>query len=112
MSVTVLAIIGASAVGLAGIVNAAKKSAQKKRRALLLEKYGDEEIVNWIMGRRIWQGMTFDQLIDSWGKPADMTERVYKTKVAHTLKYNQTGKNRFSDRVIVENGIVVGWEQK
>ncbi|MBZ9732019.1 hypothetical protein LB534_12860 [Mesorhizobium sp. CA18] len=112
MSVFVLVVIGAGAAGLAGIVSAAKKSAQKKRRALLLAKYGDEEIADWIMIRRIWQGMTFEQLIDSWGKPADMTERVYKTKVAHTLKYNQTGKNRYSDRVIVENGIVVGWDQK
>lgn len=108
-----LFVVGVGVIGVVGVVNsAAKRSSRRKRRASLLAKYQDEEIVDWIMGRRIWQGMTHDQLLDSWGRPADMTERVYKTKIAHTLKYNQTGKNRFSDRVTIENGIVVGWDQK
>ena len=84
----------------------------KKRRRRLLEKYNDESVVDRIMRRMIWQGMSEEQLIDSWGSPVSKDHRVYKTKIAETFKYNQTGKNRFGSRVQVENGIVVGWTQK
>lgn len=64
------------------------------------------------MKRLIWQGMTEEQLIDSWGKPVAKDHRIYKTKISETFKYNQIGKNRFGSRVRLERGIVVGWEQK
>jgi len=64
------------------------------------------------MRRVIWQGMTQEQLIDSWGRPVARDQKIYKTKTAETFKYNQTGKNRFGSRVQVENGLVVGWSQK
>lgn len=84
----------------------------KKRREALLEKYGDAEIVQRILRKTIWQGQTQEQLLDSLGRPLDIDERVLKTKSKETWKYNQVGKNRFGLRVILENGIVVGWDQK
>lgn len=85
--------------------------ANKKRREYLTAKYKDVQIVELIMARKIWQGMTEEQLMDSWGRPAGKDQKIYKNKVVDTFKYNQTGKNRFRSRVMLENGIVVGWKQ-
>lgn len=84
----------------------------KRRREILLARYGDEALVARLMAKTIWQGMTEAQLIDSWGPPVAREEKVYKTKVTETWKYNQTGRNRFKDRVFLENSIVTGWKQR
>lgn len=84
----------------------------KKRREALLKKYSDAELVERIMRRMFWQGQTQEQLLDSLGRPLDIDERVLKTKTKETWKYNRIGKNRFGLRVILENGVVVGWDQK
>ncbi len=89
-----------------------KSYLRKKRREALMVKYGDASIVEAIMNRQIWQGMSDEQLIDSWGAPVAKDHKVYKTKLSETYKYNQTGRNRFGSRVKVENGLVVGWEQR
>ena len=84
----------------------------KKKRERLMLKYGDAEVVDKIMRNVIWQGMSEAQLIDSWGIPAAKDQKIYKTKVTETFKYVASGKNRFRNRVRVENGVVVGWEKK
>ena len=84
----------------------------KRRRAYLLQKYTDEKIVDAIMKKLIWQGMSEEQLLDAWGAPSAKDNKQYKTKISTTYKYNKTGKNRFRSRVIVENGTVVGWSQR
>lgn len=85
--------------------------ANKMKRDRLMFKYNGQNIVDLIMDHKIWQGMTAEQLADSWGNPAAKDHKVYKAKVAETFKYNQTGKNRFSSRVMLEDGVVVGWKQ-
>ena len=84
----------------------------KKRREALMLKYGDEEIVEGIMRRAFWQGQTQEQLVDSLGNPVDIDNKVYKTKTKKTFKYNQTGKNRYGLKILLEDGLVVGWEKK
>ncbi|HVB89202.1 MAG TPA: hypothetical protein VND97_03285 [Beijerinckiaceae bacterium] len=79
---------------------------------MLMDKYGDPEVVQGILRQTIWQGMTTEQLSDSWGRPVAIDDKVYKSKTVQVYKYGQTGKNRFSSRVRIENGSVVGWEQK
>jgi uncharacterized protein YecT (DUF1311 family) len=79
------------------------------RRRRLSSKYG-EEIANMIMARQVWQGMTEEQLTESWGNPTDVGREVIRAKTRETWKYGQTGKNRFSNRVYLENGIVIGWK--
>ena len=55
--------------------------------------------------------MTSEQLLDSWGNPVDIDRDIYKTRIKETWKYNQTWRNRFKDRVYVNDGIVVGWKE-
>ena len=87
-------------------------AASAARRKKLMAKYGDAQIVDAIMRRMIWQGMTYDQLVDSQGRPADVDEKVYKSKTVHVFKYGQDGRNRYRQRVTIENGEVVGWTQR
>jgi len=84
----------------------------RKRREYLLRKYGDPVIVDKIIRKFIWRGMSKELLVDSCGAPVDIDDKVYKTKITQTFKYGKVGKNRFPRRVRVDNGIVVGWEQK
>lgn len=84
----------------------------KKRREALLKKYGDAEVVTRIMKKMFWQGQTHEQLLDSLGRPLDIDEKVLKTKTKQVWKYSRTGKNRYGLRITIENGIVVGWDQK
>jgi hypothetical protein len=80
-----------------------------RRKQRLVAKYG-EEIAALIIARKFWQGMTEEQLTDSWGNPTDVGREIIRTRIKETWKYNQTGKNRFSNRVYLENGIVIGWK--
>ena len=84
----------------------------KKKREALFEKYRDAKVVDDIMEGKIWQGMSHDQLIDSWGRPVDTSQKVQRNRVTLICKYGQTGKNRFNSRVTLENGEVIGWDQK
>jgi len=85
---------------------------RRRRREALIAKYGSEQVADDIISRKVWQGMTSEQLMDSWGQPQDVDKKVYKQKTNETWKYGRTGKNRYSQRVFIENGVVVGWEQK
>ena len=89
-----------------------KAQQTKKRREALMLKYGDAELVSRIMSRSFWQGQTNEQLLDSLGNPVVIDEKVFKTKTKQVWKYHQTAKNRFALRITLENGEVVGWEQK
>jgi hypothetical protein len=78
-------------------------------RQRLVVKYG-EQAADLILARKVWQGMTDEQLIESWGSPDDKDSEIKRTTRKETWKYGQTGKNRFSNRVFLENGIVIGWK--
>ncbi|MFQ2643806.1 MULTISPECIES: hypothetical protein [Aeromonas] len=84
----------------------------KARREYLTKKYGDIYLVERLMKRMFWQGQSKEQLLDSIGKPIDIDQKVLKTKVKETWKYNKTGKGRYALRITIENGEVVGWDQK
>jgi hypothetical protein len=93
-------------------VEAARIRRIEERRAALLQKYGDPRIVEKIMSGMVWQGQTAEQLRDSRGQPLDIDERVFKKSTRQTWKYMQTGVNRFALRVTLEDGFVVGWDDK
>jgi len=82
------------------------------RRHLFVRKYGDPGIVDRIIDGKIWQGQSREQLLDAIGEPEDVHQRVYKTKVKETWKYNEVARNRFGLKVVLENGVVVGWEKR
>jgi Tfp pilus assembly major pilin PilA len=69
----------------------------QKRREHLLSKYGDPAIVDKIIRKLIWQGMSKEQLVDSWGAPADIDDKVYKTKITQTFKYGKWVKIAFTE---------------
>jgi hypothetical protein len=76
----------------------------------LMSKYNDQQVVRAIMEEKVWQGMSQEQLIDSRGLPDDRDQVVYKTKIKETWKYGRTGRNRFAERIFIENGTIVGWK--
>lgn len=92
----------------------AKLNAERiaKRRAYLFAKYNNMEIVDRIMAKKIWQDMTSEMLIDSWGYPEKIDNKVYKTKTKDTYKYNSIGRRQYAQRVFVEDERVVGWDTK
>ena len=105
--------VGAIA-GAIAIYNSIRRREEEQRRAAerqrLVARYG-AEIADRILARIVWQGMTEEQLLESRGDPADKDYEVRKSVTKETWKYGQTGKNRFSNRIFLENGIVTGWKE-
>jgi uncharacterized protein len=106
-------IVGAIA-GAIAVYNNIRRREEEQRRAAerqqLVAKYG-AEIADRILARIVWLGMTGEQLLESRGDPADKDYEVRKSVTKETWKYGQTGKNRFSNRIFLENGIVTGWKE-
>ncbi len=98
------------AIGIIATVASAR--AKEKRRAYLMMKYGDPALVDRLMRKMFWVGQTGEQLIDSLGNPVDIDEKVLKTKRKAIWKYFHRGGNRFGLRITVENGQVIGWDEK
>ena len=88
------------------------KHLNKKRKLRLLEKYQNEQIVDLIMKGNFWEGQTEEQLLDSLGSPQDIDQKVLKTKRKAIWKYQHESGNRYRLRITIENGLVVGWEQR
>jgi uncharacterized membrane protein len=65
-----------------------------------------------IMAGTMWQGQSEEQLTETLGRPEDIDSRIMKTKHREVWKYHPAGKNRYRLRVTLENGTVVGWDQK
>jgi hypothetical protein len=84
------------------------KEAWDARFKYLSQKFRSEDIARAIMSEKIWIGMTDEQLRESWGEPIDIDRTVYKSNTKEVWKYQQLGKNRFRERIYVENGEVVG----
>lgn len=84
----------------------------KWKRERLMAKYGNAHIVDKLMKRMFWQGQSAEQLVDSLGRPIDIDQKVLKTKTKEIWKYNRTGKGRYALRITLEDGEVVGWDQK
>lgn len=94
------------------LISIYKISKAKQRRAALMEKYDDEELVDDLMNQSFWQGQTAEQLVDSLGKPHDIDQKVLKTKKKEVWKYEHQGGNRYGLRITLDNDHVVGWDQK
>lgn len=81
-----------------------------QRREYLTDRFGPE-IARAILGRSVWQGQTEEMLLKSRGAPARVDEDVLKTKVRRNYKCEPRSRG-FAMTVKVENGVVVGWEDK
>jgi hypothetical protein len=98
-------------VGLAVVIGLKIKNGikRKRRREGLIARYG-EVVAARIFAHEVWQGMTEDQVVESWGAPVDVDDEIRKSTRKQTWKYTQTGKNRFARKVFLENGVVIGWK--
>jgi len=94
------------------IYDQAKEQSNRERREALMEKYGDPELVEAIEKSMFWQGQTAEQLLESLGKPAAVDEKVMKTKTKRVWKYDQIASNRYALKITLDDGTVVGWDQK
>jgi hypothetical protein len=105
----------------------------------LVGRYG-AEIAARIIAEDVWLGATEDMVVETFGEPAKVDEKVFKTKTKQTLSYagecpkcdglgiitefmhvndgncfacKGTGEKKgFFLRVRLENGAVVGWDKK
>lgn len=104
-----LIILVALVIGLAVWLHMSKL---KKRREMLLNKYHDSALVESLMARKIWQGQTAEQVLDSLGNPHDVDQKLLKTKKKEVWKYHHQGANRYGLRITLDDDQVVGWDQK
>jgi hypothetical protein len=110
-----IAIIAFNTVGHNRRAAAARElaAAEQERWALYVQnlaaRYG-EEAATRILAHEVWQGMTVDQLLESRGQPSDVGREIIREKTRETWKYHQIGRNRFRERIYLENGIVIGWK--
>ena len=98
--------------GMVAVALVIRVAAKRRRMRHLLSKYQDPLIVERIISKIIWVGETCGQLADSIGNPVDMDEKLLKTKRKSIWKYAHKAGNRYGLRVTVEDGIVVGWDEK
>ncbi len=101
----------AAVVGLALFALAIGMWGYRRRRQHLIEKYGDAEIARRLMKGVLWQGETAEQVRESLGEPADIDQKVLKTKTKEVWKYRPTARNRFGLKITLDDGVVAGWEQ-
>jgi hypothetical protein len=101
-------------VGIFAIVirSAVQKANQRARREEIQRKYGYNELAERIINRQVWVGQTDDQLRDSLGAPADIDEKVMKTKRREIWKYFPKNARSYGLKITVENGVVAGWDEK
>lgn len=83
-----------------------------RRKSALLKKYGDPETVNRILKKIIWVGQTSVQLQDSLGVPKDVDESVYMMRREQVWTYRARKGSSCGLRVRMEDGIVIGWEDR
>lgn len=107
-----LYLILAGLVGVAVLAYLFARWALIQRRKHLIERYGNPEIADRIMKAQIWRGQTAEQLRESLGKPADIDQTVLKTKTKEVWKYQPTGRRSYAVKVTLDDGVVVGWEDK
>lgn len=85
------------------------REALKLRRMELAQKWGRKVADNIIDGK-IWIGMTAEQLGESWGEAEETEQSRHKNIIKETWKYGQFGKNRFENRIFLEDLKVAGWK--
>jgi len=101
-------LVGAAIVGVV-VLSVYNK---KRRLGALTLKYGSPEIAKAIMNKKFWQGQTSEQLAESLGNPAGVDRKILRDRTREIWKYDQRGRNQYGLRITLENGNVIGWDQK
>jgi hypothetical protein len=85
--------------------------AEAARLARLSQRFGPEAAARLVSGE-YWLGANAEMLVEALGQPAEIRERILKTKTKHTYCYSPIGKKRFALRIQLDNGVIVGWQGK
>ncbi len=89
------------------------KSAKRRNHVEYLHsRYQDEALGQGVLQHRSWEGQTSQQLIDTLGDPVSVDRKVLKTKKREIWKYDHRGANRYGLRVVLDDDVVVGWDEK
>lgn len=81
-----------------------------EKRRNLIARFGERDGALVLAGRA-WQGATAAMIVEMYGNPDEVSRKVYKTKTAETWKYGPLPRNKYRLRVMIENGVCVGWEE-
>lgn len=87
----------------------AEEAAKQARWEALHARFG-QEVALRIWQRQLQQGDSREVVEAIYGYPVAVDEKVSKTKVKHTLKYQQIAVNRYAVKIELENNVVTGWE--
>jgi hypothetical protein len=99
-------VVGIAAYFLSKAVD--RRRARGNRLTYLAAKYSDDTVAEALMAEKIWRGMTEEELRDSWGEPAAVDRPAPGAAASYT--YARTGKKPSGGRVMLKDGVVVGWE--
>jgi len=81
-----------------------------RRQGELIKKYG-EEIGIKVFNRKMWTGMTEEQLIDSWGNPDDLKNGSKRKTYYYNTKYGPRGGITSQTSITIKDGIVSDWRE-
>lgn len=109
-TVVLVALVGGAIIAVLFVIGKAVVAANRAKA--IYDKYGRTTLAEKIIAKTIWVGETASELRDSLGAPNDTDEKVLKTKTKVIWKYQHRGGNRYGLRITVENGVVVGWDEK
>jgi hypothetical protein len=68
------------------------------------------DVARRIVAAQVWRGQTEEMLVEALGRPIDVDDKLMATRLRRVFKYLPLGGNRFAIRIILDNGVVVGWE--
>lgn len=94
---------------------AAQQQQYLARQQYLLNKFDDPVLVQRIFNRSIQLGDSRDVILEAFGPPISVDSDILKTSIKETFKYKKGNENRqdqYSIQIKLENGYVVGWEDK
>jgi hypothetical protein len=84
---------------------------KRQRREKLIERFGEVNAAK-IEAKELWVGATKDEVIEMYGHPADISEKVLKTKTKRVYRYlPNDSRTRFGLKITLENDAVVGWDR-
>lgn len=87
-----------------------KHARRKIRITYLRNKYSKEKDVQRILRHEFWKGQTVEQLFDSLGSPIGLDQGEGKHRKKELWRYGRRGVSRPSVQIIVNDGVVTGWE--
>lgn len=89
---------------------AAADERARVRRESLVARFGDA-IAAKIAAKDLWIGATREMVIEMYGHPAEVSEKVLKTKTKRVFKYFPAGGTRFGLKITLDDDEVVGWDR-